>query len=97
VPRYTPLDSARLRRDLGLARARRITFLAAVGATGFTVVFALVAAATAPGRTPSSTPQSPPSDSSGANAGAVQPNLTGPGQLPQAGYGGAPVAVSGGS
>jgi hypothetical protein len=97
VARYTQLDSARLRRDGGLTRARRITLLAAVGASGFTAVIALIAATTVPGRTTSSASQPPSSDSSGANAGAVQPNLTGPGQLPQAAYGGAPIAVSGGS
>jgi len=95
VARYTQLDSARLRRDRGLARARRITFFAAVGASGFTAVIALIAATTVPGRTTGSQP--PSSDSSGANAGAVQPNLTGPGQLPQAANGGAPIVVSGGS
>jgi len=96
VARYTQLESARLRRDLGLARARRITLLAAVGASGFTAVLALVAATTAPGRpTPSG---STSSDASGAtNPGTVQPNLSGPGQLPQAANGGIPSAVSGGS
>jgi hypothetical protein len=95
VARYTQLDSARLRRDLGLARARRITFLAAVGATGFTAAFALIAATTAPGRSASSPSTS--SNPTGSNPGTVQPNLTGPGQLPQAADGGAPVVVSGGS
>ncbi len=97
MARYTQLDTARLRRDRGLARARRITFFAAVGASGFTAVLALIAATTVPGRTTSSGSQPPSTDSSGANAGAVQPNLTGPGQLPQAANGGAPIVVSGGS
>jgi hypothetical protein len=95
VARYTQMDSARLRRDLGLARARRITFLAAVGATGFTTVLALVAATTAPGRSPSSVSQSNPSG--GGNPGTVQPGLNGPGQLPAAGNVGSPVVVTGGS
>lgn len=95
MARYTQMDSARLRRDLGLARARRITFLAAVGATGFTTVLALVAATTAPGRSPSAASQANPS--SGGNAGAVQPGLNVPGQLPSVGDGGSPVVVTGGS
>ena len=89
------MDSARLRRDLGLARARRITFLAAIGATGFTTVLALVAATTAPGRSPSSASQSNPSGSN--NPGIVQPGLNAPGQLPSVGNGGSPVVVTGGS
>jgi hypothetical protein len=95
VARYTAMDSARLRRDLGLARARRITFLAAVGATGFTTVLALVAATTAPGRSAPAASQSNPSG--GADSGAVQPGLNAPGQLPAVGNGGSPVAVTGGS
>jgi hypothetical protein len=95
VPRYTQMDSARLRRDLGLARARRITFLVALGATGFTTVLALVAATTAPGRSPSPASQANPSG--GGNTGAVQPGLNVPAQLPSAGYGGSPVVVTGGS
>jgi hypothetical protein len=95
VARYTQMDSARLRRDLGLARARRITFLAAVGAAGFTTVLALVAATTAPGRNASPASQSNPSN--GGNTGAVQPGLNGPGQLPSVGNGGSPVVVTGGS
>jgi hypothetical protein len=89
------MDSARLRRDLGLARARRITFLAAIGATGFTTVLALVAATTAPGRSPSSASQSNPSGSN--NPGVVPPGLNAPGQLPSVGNGGSPVVVTGGS
>jgi hypothetical protein len=95
VARYTQMDSARLRRDLGLARARRITFLVAVGATGFTTVLALVAATTAPGRSASPPAQSNPSG--GGNSGAVQPGLIGPAQLPAVGNGGSPVVVTGGS
>ena len=94
MARYTQMDSARLRRDLGLARARRITFLVAVGATGFTTLLALVAATTAPGRSASPSQSNP---SGGGNSGAVQPGLIGPGQLPGAGIGGPPVAVTGGS
>jgi hypothetical protein len=95
VARYTQMDSARLRRDLGLARARRITILVALGATGFTTVLALVAATTAPGRSAAAASKANPS--SGGGSGAVQPGLNGPGQLPSAGYGGSPVVVTGGS
>ena len=49
MARQSNLDSARLRRDLGLARARRVTIYSAVGATAFTGVFALVAATSLPG------------------------------------------------
>jgi hypothetical protein len=94
VARHTQLESARLRRDLGLARARRITLLVAVGAAGFTAVLTLIAATTVPGR---STPPTSSDTSGVANPGSVQPNLSGPGQLPQAVNGGAPAAVSGGS
>lgn len=94
MARYTQLESARLRRDLGLTRARRITVLVAVAASGFTAVLALIAATSVPGRSAPSTS----ADASGvSNPGSVQPNLSGPGQLPQAANGGAPAAVSGGS
>jgi hypothetical protein len=91
MARQSQMDSARLRRDLGLARARRLTVYAAVGATGFTGVLALVAATSFPGRAATTTPGSTD------NGGATQPGLSAPVQQPQYAYGGAPVAVSGGS
>jgi len=93
MARQSQLDSARLRRDLGLARARRFTVYAAIGATGFTGVLALVAATSFPGRTPAAAPQAGSTD----NTGNASPGLAAPIQQPQYGYGGAPVAISGGS
>jgi hypothetical protein len=93
MARQSQLDSARLRRDLGLARARRFTIYAAIGATGFTGVLALVAATSFPGRTPATAPQPGSTD----NTGNAPPGLVAPVQQPQYGYGGAPVAISGGS
>lgn len=95
------LDSARLRRDLSLALRRRITLYAAIGAAGCTVVFSIVAATTAPGKAaPTATPPSQP-DSSAEDAPQQpvddQPSLVVPVQPPQNGFGGPPVAVSGGS
>jgi hypothetical protein len=95
MPRQSQLDSARLRRDLGLARARRLTVYTAVGATAFTGVFALVAATSFPGRSPSSAPAAQPGSTD--NGGVTQPGLSPPVQQPQPVYGGAPVAISGGS
>ena len=95
MPRQSQLDSARLRRDLGLARARRLTVYSAVGATAFTGVFALVAATSFPGRSPSSTPATQPGSTD--TGGVTQPGLSVPIQQPQPAYGGAPVAISGGS
>jgi len=98
VARLSAMDSARLRRDLGLARARRITVTVAIGATGFTAVTALVAATSLPGHTVGSTNALAQQASTGTlSSGSVQPGLTGPAQVPQYGYGGTPVAVSGGS
>ncbi len=92
------MDSARLRRDLGLARARRITVTVALGATGFTVAAATIAATSLPGHTVSSANAGGQQSSTGAGtSGSLQPGLTGPVQVPQYGYGGTPVAVSGGS
>ena len=93
MPRQSQLDSARLRRDLGLARARRLTVYTAVGATVFTGVFALVAATSFPGRSPVATPATQPGST--ANGGVPQPGLSPPIQQPA--YGSAPIAVSGGS
>jgi len=87
------MDSARLRRDLGLARARRLTVYAALGATGFTGVLALVAATSFPGRSANTTPAAQP----GSNDTGSQPGLVVPVQQPQYAYGGAPVAVTGSS
>ena len=94
MARQSQMDSARLRRDLGLARARRFTVYAALGATGFTGVLALAAATSFPGRTPAASAAQPGSNDSSGN---VQPGLTTPVQQPQYVYGGAPVAISGGS
>lgn len=97
MPRHTPLDSARLRRDRGLARARNITVFAGVGAAGLTAVIALVAATTAPGRslTPSASTQvSGPSQPA---TGVTSPDFVPPGEPPLAGNGVVPSAVSGGS
>ncbi|MGA7986860.1 MAG: hypothetical protein WCB51_00505 [Candidatus Dormiibacterota bacterium] len=96
MARQTQLESARLRRDLGLARARRLTVATALGATGLTAVIALVAATTIPGRTASTSQQST-TPSEGDTSGVPQPGLTGPGQLPQPVNGGVPIVISGGS
>jgi hypothetical protein len=95
------LDSARLRRDLSLVLRRRLTLYAAIGAAGLTVVFSLIAATTAPGHaTPPANPL--PGSDPGSNQQPQapidsQPNLVIPAQQPQSGFGGAPVAISGGS
>jgi hypothetical protein len=100
------LNSARQRRDLSLALRRRLTIGAGLGATGLTVVLSLIAATTAPGRTtPSSTAQTQPDPASGAQSqepadnqpSFEQPAFNPPSQLPQNGFGGSPVAISGGS
>lgn len=95
MARQSQLDSARLRRDLGLARARRVTVYTAVGATAFTGVLALVAATSFPGRAATTTPATQPGSTD--NGGGIQPGFTGPAQQPQYAYGGPPVAISGGS
>jgi hypothetical protein len=95
MARQSQLDSARLRRDLGLARARRLTVYSAVGATAFTGVFALVAATSFPGRSATTAPATQPGPT--GNGGVTQPGLTAPVQQPQPAYGGAPVTISGGS
>jgi hypothetical protein len=98
MPRYTQLETARLRRDLGLARARRITVYAGVGAAGLTAVIALVAATTAPGRSLSASSAAAQADSNGQQtSGVSSPEFVVPGQPPIAGNGGVPIAVSGGS
>jgi hypothetical protein len=94
MPRQSQLDSARLRRDLGLARARRLTIYTAAGATAFAAVFALVAATSLPGHTITTTPATQPGVTD--NGGVTQPGISAPIQAPQYGYG-APVTVSGGS
>ncbi|HVC41019.1 MAG TPA: hypothetical protein VND54_03480 [Candidatus Saccharimonadales bacterium] len=95
------LDSARLRRDLSLALRRRLTVYTAFGAAGLTVVFSIVAATTAPGKTgPAATPppQSDPfSGRQSLEPDDNQPSLVVPEQPPQSGFGGSPVAISGGS
>ena len=96
MPRYSQLDSARLRRDLGLALARKITVYAGVGAAGLTAAIALVAFATAPGR--AAAPASTQTNASGdPTTGVTSPNFVPPDQLPIGGNGGVPIAVSGGS
>jgi hypothetical protein len=97
MARYSQLDSARLRRDLGLARARKITVYAGVGAASLTTVIALVAATTAPGRSLSTAPSTTQSNAAGEPTGVTSPDLVPPGEFPGAGNGGVPVAVSGGS
>jgi hypothetical protein len=98
------LDSARLRRDTSLALRRRLTFNTAIGAAGLTVFFSVVAATTAPGKTSASaTVPSQTDPFAGQQAeqpqqgGDDQPSLFVPSQQPQSGFGGSPVAVSGGS
>lgn len=97
VARQTPLESARLRRDLGLARARRLTITVAIGATGLTGLIAFVAATTIPGRSAGTGEQSRNAPSGGDLTGISQPGLTAPAQLPQPVNGGVPITISGGS
>ena len=95
MARQSNLDAARLRRDLGLARARRVTVYSAVGATAFTGVLALVAATSLPGHSVTTPPATQPGFT---DSGSItQPGLSAPILPPQYGYGGTPVAVSGGS
>jgi hypothetical protein len=96
------LDSARLRRDLSLALRRRITLYAAIGAAGLTAFFSIVAATTAPGKAaPAATPPPSQPDPSATEVPQQpvdnQPSLEVPVQPPQNGFGGPPVAISGGS
>ena len=93
MARLSKLDSARRRRDLGLARARRLTTYSAIGATAFTGVFAIAAATSIPGRSATTSPATQTGDSSGSTS----PGLSAPAQQPQNAYGGAPVVISGGS
>lgn len=97
MARQTQLESARLRRDLGLARARRLTITAALGATGLTALIAVVSATTIPGRSAGTAQQSQNVPSGDDSTGVTQPGLNGPGQLPQPVNGGVPVTISGGS
>ena len=95
------LDSARLRRDLSLALRRRLTLYAGIGAAGLTLVFTLIAATTAPGHAAPAA-NSPPQLDPGAAQDPQepvdnQPSVVVPLQPPQNGFGGSPVAVSGGS
>jgi hypothetical protein len=94
MARQSQMDAARLRRDLGLARARRLTVYTALGATAFTGVIALVAATSFPGRTPASATAQPGANNS---TGTTPPDLVAPIQQPQSAYGGTPVTISGGS
>ena len=95
MARPSQLESARLRRDLALARARRLTIYSAVGATAFTGVIGLMAATSLPGHSITTAPATQPGATD--NSGSTQPGLSAPIQQPQYAYGGAPVAVSGGS
>lgn len=98
MPRFTQLDSARLARDAGLARARSLTVCAALGATGLTALAALIAANSIPGHAavPAGQEAQAAAGADGSS-GLTQPGLTVPAQPPQYAYGGAPVVVSGGS
>lgn len=92
------LDSARLRRDLSLALRRRITLYAAIGAAGLTAFFSIVAATTAPGKaTPPPSQPDPSATEVPQQPVDNQPSLVVPVQPPQSGFGGPPVAISGGS
>lgn len=95
MARHSHMDAARLRRDLGLARARRLTVYTALGATAFTGVIALVAATSFPGRTPASATAAEPGGNN--STGTTPPGLVAPIQQPQSAYGGTPVTISGGS
>jgi hypothetical protein len=97
MPRYSQLDSARLRRDLGLARARKIIVYAGVGAAGLTTTIALLAAATAPGRSTATGSATTQTNAGGPTTGVTSPDFVPPGNLPLAGNGAVPIAVSGGS
>lgn len=100
------LDSARLRRDLSLLLRRRITLYAGIAAAACTVVLSVVAATTAPGHaTPTATPPAAVDPTTGQSPQqpatqqpvTQQPSFFVPAQAPQAGSGGGPAAISGGS
>jgi hypothetical protein len=91
------LDSARLRRDLSLALRRRITLYAAIGAAGLTAFFSIVAATTAPGKAAPPSQPDPSATEAPPQPLDNQPSLVVPVQPPQSGFGGPPVAISGGS
>ncbi|HEY6471188.1 MAG TPA: hypothetical protein VI434_15650 [Candidatus Dormibacteraeota bacterium] len=98
MPRSSPLDSARRRRDQGLARARKITVYAGVSASGLTALIALVAATTAPGRSVATAPAATQTNAPGdPTTGVTSPGFVPPGEVPTGGNGGIPSAVSGGS
>jgi len=92
------VNTARLRRDVSLLLRRRLVLYAAFGAAGLTAMLTLVAATTIPGHTAPVAPRvSQPDPVSTDPQGVTQPGLTIPAQRPQSGFGGSPVAVSGGS
>lgn len=92
------LDSARLRRDVSLVLRRRLVAYAAFGAAGLTGMLTLVAATTIPGHSAPVTPPVSQPDPGGTDPQAVTgPGLSVPAQRPQSGFGGPPVAISGGS
>ena len=92
-------------RDEGRARARRLTWWAAVAATALTGAGAGIAAVTVPGHTvdvrAQSAPSSPDNGSGGSASGGGTDPTAGtnfpPAQAPQPGQGGGPLFISGGS
>ena len=95
----TPLQIAQRKRDLGLAKLRQITVWVAVGGVGATLGLSYLAAITPLG-------QNSVNASSGVGSNQVNANQSGnnngvglvvPAQLPQAGFGGIGVSVTGGS
>jgi hypothetical protein len=98
MPGNRELDSARQRRDLSLVLRRRLTTWVAVGATALTGVLMLIAATTAPGKSETPAPAATQPDANPTSAPIVaEPGLNPPAQLPQAGSGGPPIVISGGS
>ena len=103
MPRPANTTQAQRDRDQGLARARRLTWWAAIGATGATALGAAIAAQTIPGhalgQAPAAAAAAAPTDS-GTGATPADPNagsLNPPVQQPQPGIGSGPVIVSGSS
>lgn len=103
MPRPANTTQAQRDRDEGLARARRLTWWAAIGATGFTALGAAIAAQTIPGHALGQAPAAAApatSTDNGSGSAPVDPNAGSanpPIQQPQSGGGPAPVAVSGSS
>ena len=92
------MDSARLRRDVSLLLRRRLVVYAAFGAAGLTGMLTLVAAGTIPGHSsPVAPPVSQPEPAATDPQTRTDPGLSVPAERPQSGFGGSPVAISGGS